>query len=163
MSLLFDRCHSPVGRHHGKYIGITLGSGCYRVMTVVHETMHALGFWHEQSRPDRDDYVTIRHEHNFNKYPNTKVDTQGIPYDYESLLVHYSAYGFAIDRRKPTIVPKKAGVVTGQRMHLSPSDILEIRKFYGCLAGESLNGSTHIPTHTTAVPGQHKYNCAVHT
>ena len=39
---------------------ISIGNGCdRREGTIIHEIMHALGFWHEQSRGDRDDHVTI--------------------------------------------------------------------------------------------------------
>lgn len=38
---------------------LSIGSNCDRLATVEHEFLHALGFWHEQSRADRDDYVSI--------------------------------------------------------------------------------------------------------
>ena len=55
----------------------------------------------------------------------------GQPYDYDSVM-HYSAYAFAIDRSKPTIVPKQSGAQIGQRTHLSTIDIREIQLLYGC-------------------------------
>lgn len=38
---------------------LSIGKNCDRLGTVEHEFLHALGFWHEQSRADRDDYVDI--------------------------------------------------------------------------------------------------------
>ena len=59
----------------------------------MHELAHAQGILHEQSRTDRDNYVTIKlenvisgMEHNFEKHAATQTD--GFPYDYQSLM-HY--------------------------------------------------------------------------
>ena len=38
---------------------ISLAGPCLKKGTAIHELMHALGFWHEQSRPDRDSWVQI--------------------------------------------------------------------------------------------------------
>ena len=67
----------------------------------MHELMHAAGFWHEQSRADRDDYITINWaniqtgmEFNFLKYDLRKIDHLGAKYDTCSVM-HYGAYAFA--------------------------------------------------------------------
>jgi len=41
---------------------VSLDNDCVYSDTVKHELMHATGFWHEQSRIDRDDYVKIYYD-----------------------------------------------------------------------------------------------------
>lgn len=48
---------SSIGRVGGTQI-IGGATNC-TVATLLHEMGHATGFWHEQERPDRDNYVTV--------------------------------------------------------------------------------------------------------
>uniref|UniRef100_A0A8C4N4Q0 Metalloendopeptidase n=1 Tax=Eptatretus burgeri TaxID=7764 RepID=A0A8C4N4Q0_EPTBU len=52
-------CWSYVGKQRGRQ-KLSIGTGCDGIAIVEHELLHALGIWHEQSRTDRDDYVTIQ-------------------------------------------------------------------------------------------------------
>ena len=38
---------------------VSIGYGCEREEIVLHELMHTLGFFHTNSRPDRDAYVIV--------------------------------------------------------------------------------------------------------
>ena len=58
----FFRCFSTVGRTFWKsgFQKLSLSNLCQKhIGTIIHELLHTLGFWHEQSREDRDDYVEI--------------------------------------------------------------------------------------------------------
>lgn len=53
------RCCSYVGRRGGGPQAISIGKNCDKFGIVVHELGHVIGFWHEHTRPDRDEHVSI--------------------------------------------------------------------------------------------------------
>ncbi|KAM3876216.1 meprin A subunit beta-like [Diretmus argenteus] len=132
-------CFSSVGNRRVGKQRLSIGKNCDRLGTVEHEFLHALGFWHEQSRADRDDYVNIMwdrveagKEHNFRTYDDTVSSALNVPYDYGSVM-HYSKTAFNIGS-EPTIVTKIPQFmdVIGQRMEFSDSDLLKLNRLYNC-------------------------------
>uniref|UniRef100_H0V5G2 Meprin A subunit n=1 Tax=Cavia porcellus TaxID=10141 RepID=H0V5G2_CAVPO len=141
-------CWSYVGNRRTGRQELSIGASCDRIATVQHEFLHALGFWHEQSRSDRDDYVTIvwdriltGREHNFNIYDDKQSDSLNVPYDYNSVM-HYSKTAFQ-NGTQPTIVTRISDFedVIGQRMDFSDYDLLKLNRLYNCTSSLSFMDS----------------------
>ena len=148
-------CYSMIGRQGGEQ-KVSIGSGCLNPVTVQHEIMHALGFWHEQSRIDRDNHIRINFgniisgmSYNFEKYASNEASDLGAPYDLCSIM-HYGPTAFSSNGR-PTITVIKTGKCRlGQRSEFSEIDIQKLNTLYKC-TGYPQVGSTMICTDVSDV------------
>ena len=157
MVICFYSCYSYIGRIGGPQ-EISIGNGCDHRGIVLHEIFHALGRWHEQSRPDRDNYIRVNFQNmdrsefyivwhrssttdhtllligvavNFEKVTYSEATTNSIAYDFRSLM-HYSAYAFSRNGQ-PTIQPLSSSVrlrELGQRESLSNEDLQHALALY---------------------------------
>ncbi|KAJ8318436.1 hypothetical protein KUTeg_003527 [Tegillarca granosa] len=155
-------CCSFVGKRGSGAQAISIGKNCDKFGIVVHELGHVIGFWHEHTRPDRDQHVQIIYknimpgqEYNFNKLTESEVNSLGQTYDYGSIM-HYARNTFARATYVDTILPRKKPDMIirpeiGQRVRLSPGDIAQANKLYQCqdcgrTLQESIAEFSHIPT-----------------
>ncbi|RWS13713.1 astacin-like metallopeptidase 2 protein, partial [Dinothrombium tinctorium] len=132
-------CYSAIGRQ-GDAQELSLGQGCHVMGVVIHEFLHALGFYHYHSRSDRDQYLRINYQ---NIIPSMMSQFQMLSpfqnqiftdFDYESIMI-YGSTAFSRDGRSPTMVPLKAGVYLrdpGYKYSLTEKDVISIKKLYGC-------------------------------
>uniref|UniRef100_A0A4W5M6G1 Metalloendopeptidase n=1 Tax=Hucho hucho TaxID=62062 RepID=A0A4W5M6G1_9TELE len=114
---------------------------CVSLYRFVHELGHVIGFWHEHTRPDRDEHVSIirdnihpGQEYNFLKMSPVEVDSLGEVYDFDSIM-HYAPNTFS--RLRHLLRHHSAGYDVkgvrppiGQRTRLSKGDIVQARKLY---------------------------------
>jgi hypothetical protein len=121
--------------------------------------MHAIGFWHEHQRGDRDNYAQINPEAcsmsgnsfdvNFGTSHYTWGST-GHPYDFGSIM-HYDPLSCAKNRARPVItVPgsKTEAVTLTKTDTFSAGDIEQINMMYPC----DKTGPTPTPGPTTPKP-----------
>jgi hypothetical protein len=124
-------CSSSIGMIGGCQ-DITLGSGCLKGQ-AIHEIGHSFGFFHEQARADRDQWVTVyldnlkSQDYAKNFYTQRpQVGQQVGLYDYGSIM-HYGDDYFAKPGTK-TIIPLDPTAQIGQRVGLSGCDLAAIAR-----------------------------------
>lgn len=131
-------CWSYLGMIGGPQTVNLGGEWCFDLVFVEHELMHALGFWHEQSRADRDEYVKVHLENvqegledQFDK--RDRLDDYGFKYDYKSIM-HYGAKSFSKNGKPVLEAINPPGSPMGNWDSMSESDIGQTRALYGELA-----------------------------
>ena len=134
-----EACYSDIGKRLFQPQTLSLKKpDCIQKRLVIHELMHTLGFLHEQSRWDRDDYIEVQWDNiieerkpNFVKYAQPISINFNERYDLDSIM-HYQWNAFS-KNGAATIRPKSADVVknllgTGEDM--SESDVRKVLKFF---------------------------------
>jgi uncharacterized protein (TIGR03437 family) len=128
-------CNSYVGMQGGEQV-VNLGDSCTD-FAVIHELGHAIGFWHEQSRNDRDQYIQMHFEnvalacvYNYDKYG--AQGREASPYDYASAMQYFP---YAYSRNSlPVMVTIPAGIPIGSGTALSAIDADTASRLYGRVA-----------------------------
>ncbi len=164
----YIRIRGVAGSVSSSYIGVCSGCGTsdsgqivtqgqqVNVYVMAHEYCHALGFDHEQCRPDRDNYVDVwysrvypqSYTHNFDITPDWPDNGLSTGYDFDSVM-HYGAtsfmnpncdLGFATCLSVLTCTPLVAradlgyGIYQcsmGQQSFLSANDVQDMVNVYG--------------------------------
>lgn len=135
-------CCSYVGRRGNGPQAISIGKNCDKFGIVVHELGHVIGFWHEHTRPDRDQHIEIIYkniqegqEYNFEKMDPREINSLGEAYDFYSIM-HYArntfSKGMFLDTIRPRADANGHRPPIGQRTRLSEGDISQAKKLYQC-------------------------------
>ncbi|XP_015781958.1 protein SpAN [Tetranychus urticae] len=134
-------CWSLVGRQYSRFQkgqDVSIGKGCAQWTTVAHEIGHVIGFFHEQSRSDRDKAIHINWENVekgfYLQFQKEEDENFGVPYDYTSVM-QYPSWAFSKDvLNKNTIVtmdPKYQRIL-GINRGLTFRDKKMVNHLYSC-------------------------------
>lgn len=129
-----EHCLSALGRLGGVQ-PIRLSDSC-GWHEITHEVMHALGFIHEHSRFDRNDYIAVEWQNIEEKYhmqfeifaEDLAGPAKHSPFDYHSIMLYEKNF-FAKDKGLTTLKSKTNQLVSPGR-GLSALDIDRVKKLF---------------------------------
>ncbi len=127
-------CEAFVGRVGGEQF--MTGSASCAVATILHEMGHTIGLWHEQSRSDRDSYVTVNYNNvikgSRSNFDQVLDNVQNLTlYDYASIM-HYIPFAFSRNGG-PTLESIPAGIPLSNLATYTASDIDGMMRLYGAI------------------------------
>ncbi len=127
-------CYSYAGRVGGQQ-EIFLVPEC-GVKEILHEWMHTIGFFHEQNRGDRDQYLQIIWDNidevnkpQFKKLPNDYMGVAGRPFDFQSIML-YPSETFSMHPGEPALLTIDGDIIPRTENLLSDEDIARINQTY---------------------------------
>ncbi|XP_074650471.1 uncharacterized protein LOC141905499 [Tubulanus polymorphus] len=116
-------------------------SSCDFSTTILHEIMHSLGFSHEQTRVERDQYINPL-DQNTDKdlFSGTHYTKYPINYDLSSVM-HYGKFDFSTNGHPIYNVKDENNVYLADvsKLTLSYYDVMYGQIFYGCVAQNCSN------------------------
>ncbi|XP_040572980.1 zinc metalloproteinase nas-1 [Lepeophtheirus salmonis] len=157
-------------------------NGCVALGVIIHELLHILGFSHEQTRSDRDQYVEIKWENiqsgthsNFwralgenepatipycgnvgiDQYDNCYAGFRASSFglDYDyGSIMHYGLKYFSINGQNTITLKKSTTAQIPNRSGMSGLDVQKTKVAYECQDATTPSTTTPAPTTTTPAP-----------
>ena len=124
--------------------------------------MHALGFLHEQSRPDRDQHIQVLYQNmdpskrsQFEKVSSTSFVNYGYGYDIDSVM-QYSGYSFS-QNGQPTIIDRQTNRPVPRNRKISKIDFALMNELYPCKEGTVTPDTSQCQDKNDSCPGWSVY------